>query len=782
VKYTRRVEIKLFSSSVWSHPGRPLIEHLESVGELSGRLMEDTLLCAKLGEDAKNISKLAGLLHDYAKATTYFQDHLMKRTTRPELAKHSALSAVVTLFNAEQLLEPDTYSPLVLSAYIAVKRHHSPLADVLTDLGSIDTDVFEKQLNAIDARFVKDLRQILTGLVPSPLVEPSEVIEMLPRLRRALRRYKKIVRRRDEQLENLMALETVFSVLIDADKLDASRTAVPERAELPEAFVERHVRSLESSREIDKLRSAAFEEVLRSAESITADQFFFSLTLPTGLGKTFDAMAFAQRLRDKVYAKYNYRPRIIYCLPFTSIIDQNYSVLYKLLGMPSSDLLLKHHHLGDTLYRSQDEELSHDYGKSELLIEGWNSEIVVTTFVQLFYTLAGRRNRPLRRLHNLAGSIVILDEVQTIPAKYWLLFKKLAENVARTLSVRFVLVTATQPSIFEHCHELIPNPQHYFSAVSRLDVDVDLTPRTLDDLVDEALEHIASNANRDVLIIANTKGSAREIFQGVHESTPEQFHRYFLSTAVVPKERFERIRCMRDNVEERKVVVSTQIVEAGVDLDFDIVIRDFGPFDSLVQAAGRCNRHLARERGLFKVRYLYDARSSSKRAFCTYIYDGTLIDITRETLEKKRSLSDSEFHDLVAQFFSEVNRRKSDDQSRKILDGLAQYDFRVLDDVALIEDHRQLVADVFVELDDGAERVLERFKEISEDTHMSRHERHREFAKIKRNLMLYVISVRTDAVKDLPNIGSLWYVPRADIDRRYDPQVGFLSDTRPLVI
>ncbi len=724
------------------------------------------------------------MLHDYAKSTDSFQKRVRKKEHNLRESRHGHLSAVVAFHNIWNLLDiqnvQEPKSLLPLFAYLAIKQHHGNLGSAQDDLSLKDSDIelMEIQLGQIDDRFIKDLHGVLNQEIENPVITPSQICSDLPKIRENLRRYKKKLRRNGTTLTDAIGLSYLYSLLIDADKLEASGAGMVPRPDLPDDFIVKHVRSFGNPvTKINRLRTKALNEVLEFAQRVSLKERLLSLTLPTGLGKTYSVIALAQKLRHRVSLEEGYKPRIIYCLPFTSIIDQNWSDLYDILNKPPSSRLLKHHHMGDTLYHTGDGQKEYSFDESHLLIEGWNSEIVVTTFVQLFFTLAGYRNRSLRRFHNIAGSIIILDEVQSIPFRYWKLFREIAKTLAETLGTRFILVTATQPAIFDSIPEVIQSPEEYFGEVPRVTYDIDLTDTSLDDFKNYVLDSLVKETNNDLLLVLNTKKSAEEIYCAV-KNAGVNADLIFLTTSIIPRHRMERISKIRRGDTQDRILVSTQIVEAGVDIDFSTVARDFAPLDSIIQASGRCNRNMLSERGTCYVRYIKDERTG--RAFSSYIYDATLLDTTRRIIEAHNGIDESNLHSISSEYFREVSLGKSSSDSSRILADVAKLGYHAFADVRLIDD-QPLLTDVFIEYDTHASNVLSQYKELV-GASMPRFRKRQEFLKIRRDLMEYIISVPAKNLGAVNYVGTLAYISAYDIDRRYDDDTGFIPAGESAII
>ncbi len=765
-----------------SHPNKLLYDHLHSVGNLSKVFSQNTFF--SVSEDIHNIHYLIGLLHDYGKATNYFQaklKKLQKDHVNNELYRHALLSAIPTFFVIhDYALEHglDSYYPYM--AYSLVKHHHTNLNNVINDFGiAYDNSKFQiidKQLDSITNNdFISTLRHELKNYVKSPLISPDELKESLNEFKSKLKKFK----RNRKFWKNLKLTDATyyiqaFSILIDADKLEASQTDISliTRHNLSSNTIEQYVQSLPHHGLINKYRSRIFEMVKERANSVDINKNFFSMTLPTGFGKTLNSLYFAVRLRERIFKKFGYIPRIIYCLPFTSIIDQNYLVYRDVFNNPPSEKLIKHHHLGDTIYKfNNDTEFDDD--KSMLLIEGWNSEIVITTFVQLFFTILGNRNRTLRKYHNLSGSIIILDEVQAIPSDYWKVFQDIAKALAKEYNIKFLLITATQPKIFNSTVEIIDDVPYYFDLIHRYDLHIDLTARELSQFSDELIDFIKNSSNPDFLIILNTRNSAKEVYHAIKSEFDNVF---FLSSLVIPKQRSKLIHELSSVRSQDRILVSTQIVEAGVDVDFQNVIRDMAPLDSIVQAAGRCNRHAIKEIGNV---YLFDLKLNG-RSLSSYIYDTILLNGTRNILTGMTTIRDSQLYSLIDDYFDYIVERKSSQKSSELEDYVRSFKFEKLSDFSLIKEQFDMI-DIFVEFDDEASQVLEKYKSILYSDTLSRFEKRSEFRKIRPLFMQYVISVPRKDLGALSKIGGVYYLSKSEIGRQYLIDEGFVGGSSPFI-
>jgi CRISPR-associated endonuclease/helicase Cas3 len=426
--------------------------------------------------------------------------------------------------------------------------------------------------------------------------------------------------------------------------------------------------------------------------------------------------------------------------------------------------------------RSEDEE--YEANKSLLLLEGWNSEIIVTTFSQLFNTLFSNRNKQLRKFNKLANAIIILDEVQAVPHQYWRLIHDSLKLLCDKFNSYVVFITATQPIIFEEAKgeikEIALNKEDYFKGLDR----IELIPKiekalTLDEFKALLRSDLIDKSNKDFLIVLNTINSARDIFDFVRSLELENTKMFYLSTNVIPKERLERIRQIKEknaSLRIRKVIISTQLIEAGVDIDTDIVYRDFAPLDSINQVSGRCNRNSAKEeKGSVSIFILKDDR----KEFYKYIYDPFLVSKTLDILRHiQRPIKESEFLELNNRYFKAVKRGMGEQESKENLECIAGLAFKDLsENFKLIEEDYAKV-DIFVELDDRAAGIWRQYQDLqSENNHI---ERTKKYLKIKKCFSEYLISAPEkyahSLVGDNPDIG---YISKTELPNYYDSETGF---------
>jgi CRISPR-associated endonuclease/helicase Cas3 len=529
-----------------NHLGRRhgLVDHLRSVSALAGRF--------GVAFGAAELCALLGLLHDAGKADPAWQQRLLEVDGSRERVgvPHKELGG--------RLVTAMAGAPGAL----CVLGHHGGLSDLEVARSIVPGDRDGSTCEAL----IEQVPEIGALLADPPWVLPPAWDTMLV-------------------LE--MGLRLAFSALVDADHLDTAAHFAGDRvpAVRPPADMRALLSRFESARagllagrpasRLDAARQEVYEDVVRAAAGPTG---IYRLPAPTGAGKTMAAAAFALH-----HAVRTGKSRVIVAVPYITITEQNAQVYRQLLG---DEVVLEHHSAVD---------LERAGVRARLGAENWDAPFVVTTTVQLFDSLFGRKPGRSRKVHRLANAVVVLDEVQSLPAE---LLLPILDGL-RTLSERFgatvLLASATQPSF----HRLAP----WRPIEGRIRDTVEDAVGTRERfrrvgyewLVDDGDLDLAAVARRiaeqdQALAVVNTVGHARRLFRLVRELCPDAA--LHLSTRMCPAHRrdtLERVSA-RLAAGEPCLLVSTQLIEAGVDLDFPVVFRALAPAESVLQAAGRCNR------------------------------------------------------------------------------------------------------------------------------------------------------------------------------------------------
>ncbi|HOX16313.1 MAG TPA: CRISPR-associated helicase Cas3' [Smithellaceae bacterium] len=533
---------------------------------LSKHLYETAKLSSSFAwkEDYKPIFYLAGLLHDLGKYQTAFQEYIRnggKRGSVPHASWGAGLTRIKNM----------------LEISFVIDGHHKGIPDKST--WKFDTEPFKRNEK-------EEYEAVVSWFLEDNQIEESELCEKLPEEISKMSSHREIF------------IRYLFSALTDSDWLstekhfDKSISEIRSDISLPieEMINKLEVEFLKKSKEgkINELRNAARYEALEKANQPCG---FYSLSLPTGMGKTLTSMAWALR-----HAKTNTLKRIIIVLPFVNIIDQTAQVLKNIFD---DELVLEHHsnfNEDDTANNHNEANYSLIEQRKKLACENWNYPVIVTTTVQFFESLFSNRPSKCRKIHNISESVVIFDEVQTLPKEVILPTLQILKDVQTIMKTSFLFCTATQPAFekrkgfdgIENIQPLITDPAEMYQETKRVEYKLlnDLKPIDLPDLLKTTADESISE-----LVIFNTKKPTLEFFNLVKSNTRWE-NKYHLSTGMCPDHRKRVIRNIRDDLTaKRKILVSsTQLIEAGVDFDFPLVFRALAPLESIIQAAGRCNR------------------------------------------------------------------------------------------------------------------------------------------------------------------------------------------------
>ena len=748
-------------------------DHLSNVAENCERLAPTGLLASEFEPTIlKETMRLIGASHDVGKATRYFQEYLLSGTSsNPLLKSHSTLSSLYAYYASSQ---ENLGNFLPICALLVIQAHHGKLQSRVSVAPKLFgyRNLVRKQVEAVDQRAEMD--EILGKMSLPTFSEFSREIindEIFMNLGKDILY---VTAEKSKAQLPFLTINFGLSALVDADRMDAARLDFPKRELVSAQNVENYVKTLsqnsKSRSDIDptviKTRDLLFDNLSCKAMNKSLEDHIFSITAPTGYGKTLAAFHFALKLRERLWLQ-GIKARIVYVAPFLSIIDQNFSVIQKALNLSKnqSNLLLAHHHLAEMNYRPKDEDDSFSTLESELLIEGWNAEIVVTTFVQFFNSIIGNRASQLRKFHNLEDAIVLLDEVQSIPHEYWKLIRDILAFISKELNMHIVLMTATQPLIFnpDQISELAEDlPQQQ----SRVHFEIKIDRRIpIDDFCREVNRILDETPQDSYLLVMNTIKSATQVYKSIDGNR----EKYYLSANITPKQRREKLEIISKALKNRRpiVLVSTQVVEAGVDLDFDRAIRDIGPIDSIIQVAGRCNRNGTREQSKSIV-HIYDVTNSQGYEFARQIYGDYLIEKTKEVLSNNSALQEPSY--LSSVYYQKVQAGKSDLKSDKLLNAIAQLDYQCLEkDFQLIEE--QDSASVYLEINQEAKDIWRKYVALMDES--SGLQAKEKFLQIRQSFYNYVINVPEERVRNLDLTHGFYLIPAERLIDYYECETGF---------
>lgn len=768
-----------------AHSGDPLPLHLERVAERAA-----ASIAPGARAEIAAIAFVAGLFHDLGKATPWFQGYLNGTGRRSALSHHGELGALLAWWYSAEL---DWALWQRLALFSAVRRHHGALRiqDWPTLLeqsrgGFRESDSpLRTQIQALDgvgiAAWLADIaaRHPEWRLVAAPTVPSLEQVEARLWARDVVGSK---LRRAYQTLDEALSTLAGFGALLAVDKTDAALQGESiARQSLPmDAVSDYKQRMFANSVLALNHRRERIAATLTATWLAHLDAPLLTFTAPTGAGKTLSILHGALQVRTRLAERHGWAPRLIYCLPFTSVIDQNHAVFRAVLRAADPDLadredvLLKHHHLSESRFRTEDAEHQPD-GTGQLLTETWQSELVVTTFHQFLHSLLSPLNANLKRAGQLTGAIILLDEVQALPLRYWEALRQLFMGLARMGDARIVLLTATRPLIFQpgDAVELLPDHGEHFRALNR--TRLHLHHRELLSLDDFAAHLIAEldSAHQPTLIIVNRRRAVRELFGALAAALPER-PLIALSTHLTPRDRRARIRLIQrlQRRAQAVIVVSTQLVEAGVDLSFPVVHRDLAPLDAIIQSAGRCNRHGEQGAGLGAV-HLWQLTStpSDGRApepLWTRVYDRPLIEVTREVLGEGEGWGECDFLDLSERYFHGCHARQDQqrvDESLACGDLVAiERDFRLIDELPKVS--------LFIRRTERDRQLWDAYRALHDDPTLSPAEQARQFRPLRRAFMERVIQiparVGTDLERDEINLLDAG-------DLTYDRAAGFID-------
>ena len=572
--------------------------HLENVGERTARIAE------KIGLGP--VGKLAGLVHDLGKASDAFDAYIrnavgldlkdgsdskavkgtIDHSTAGGLWVHSLMSQT-----PETVLAQQAISLLVVS-------HHSGLIDCLTVDGQ---DGFERRLDKTESQ--TRLKECLSN-APSDyiegvnrLVQDGNIESLLLDSIRSLCEPGDSVR--EMAFKTALLMRFLFSALIDGDRIDTIDFQDPTQRAMRRDGVydswgamiealENHLKTFPCRNRIDELRQDVSRRCLEVSQR---PQGIYRLTVPTGGGKTLASLRFALH-----HAKRHGLERIIYVIPYTSIIDQNANTIRNIIeARPDCKGMVLEHH--SNLEPDQQNSL-----EQKLYTQNWDAPIVLTTMVQFLEALFGSGTSKVRRMHQMANAVIIFDEIQTLPIRCIHMFNLALRYLVKHCGTTAVLCTATQPLLHtieppsralpdQPDAEMTPDVKTMFAQFKRVHVHdcTDDRPWSHKELAMAIVEQWEQG--KSILTILNTKRDALLVYRELSEMriTPIRH----LSTSMCPAHRLSVLGDINSRLEEGEpiICISTQLVEAGVDLDFDVVFRALAGLDSIQQAAGRCNRH-----------------------------------------------------------------------------------------------------------------------------------------------------------------------------------------------
>ncbi|MBU4319605.1 MAG: CRISPR-associated helicase Cas3' [Nitrospinae bacterium] len=680
-----------------------LKEHIEQVINVSSYLISKKSLHFNgiAREDIETISILIAACHDFGKATSYFQEYIKSKIDGPHYTgsekdkSHSLISGLFGWHVLEKWLqncrdiEPRWKQFLPFAVFLSIEGHHgfySSIEDVLIKIDEgVESGLLQRQLKNIQPEiFSYKFKGI--DLQEGTDFSSDSISTIKKQLRKIHREYHR------EPLDNLIEQRILglllYSILLEADKayLAADNPEQYEREpiSIPDDIVDRYIGTLNHGASINEERKRAYASTIKEMDNISPDERIHSITLPTGLGKTLLAASWAIKLRARLQ-KTGATPKIVISLPFLSIIEQTddvYKKVFKELYEERADRLYTTcYSIADFEYKDGLDREERSDNSVDFFLSIWNSEVIVTTFDQLLYSIFSLKAKHLMRFHNLFDSILVFDEIQALPSDLWKPFEFFFRKLSEVGNTHVLLMSATQPGFFPGAIERVPDHQNYFLR-NRKRVEVSIGPdkKTIDEFIGNLLPKLDELENKSVMLVLNTRPSSKKVFEAVRKAMTEGNIKkrplVYLSSYVTPAQRIKRVKRIGKYISRCKnpLIISTQCIEAGVDIDVDYIIRDWAPLDSIFQVCGRCNRNGEKGVGTVEIVHLI---TENNKSYSEQVYDDKLLVSTAFSLNNATRLYEDQFYNYGESYFHDVRGKLG--HSMKIVEALAKYTHKYAD-------------------------------------------------------------------------------------------------------
>lgn len=785
-----------------------LVDHLYNVALHSKNEVENHQLnLSKIEKkDIVRLSFLIGLFHDIGKATTWFQNYIQGKAKPSLYTNHSLLSGIFAYF---AVLEEMKHEVIAYVAFQVIYRHHTHLTSFDMSGEKLNFDIIKSQIkNILNYSFLELSEFYKLHSIDISFIKDIDLNDFYKIIRNSDELVSDIASIGEEAIELFFLNNYLFSLLIDFDKLDAARIdnayfkgnlsrPITDIISYIDYCRESNPDKFNPDIPINNERNRFIQEIATN-DKISSKNHFYSITAPTGIGKTFGCVAFTHKLQLQLSSN---MPRIIYCLPYTSIIDQNYKEFEKIMIFSLKDeykrrpqrYLLKHHYQSEKVIkksRTEKQATLRDYLNDQLLIESWQASMIVTTFMQVFHSVIGYRNRSLKKFHNIVNSIIILDEVQNIDPDYYKLMQKTFKVLGSCFNVYFLQITATQPEILnpDDVIEIIDSDYYMkHDLFNRVSLKIKSNPQNTDDF---ATSFCCDFKENNCLVVVNTKRVAKELYE-IISKVFDDYYTFCLTTYLLPFDRKNQLDEIRNHLgkNDKIIVISTQLIEAGVDVSFKNVYRDMGPLDSIIQVAGRCNRN--GELGFLNGKMTLINLDNSN------IYKRILVQYVKEIL-KKENYSSSDFFNLAKNYFHKFQFLSKSNQLIKAIQEM-NYDTQIegqipVSDFSLIKDN--VKKNIYILRTQEAQNDMDAFIQLKRDIKENvskklKEEMRLKIEKLKYKLLPFQISVYgyelenyKDYIEPQNEIAEDPYFPYQyltyEIQKKYayDKKVGFLVEPK----
>lgn len=801
---------------------------LGGTASLQAHLEETRQLAAELSpEDSQlqQVACVAAALHDFGKLTEWFQSYIqaVDAGDSPDLSReqrrqkqHARISAYAVEYT---LYKCDIEEPWRTYAFLAVAKHHQSLPN--TEDSIQRSTNLKRQKNQQRFELVQEQ---LENIYQTANSEADTLLREASGGEGSLDDFVNYVlnRRTHDTLSDFDVEQTTYEellhlwgILIAADKLAAAGLNIHSEPPHSPELIDAHIASFpaaetEAEQRLNSRREQARQGVTRRLDDFQrAETNLATITLPTGFGKTLTGVQVATTLADETN-------RVIYSFPYTSILDQTDEVLQDALNVaPASPDYTVHHHLAET--RTLPEGTQVDTDAAELLAETWQAPLVLTTFVQLFESLAGPTNSQGVKLPSLENAVVLLDEPQALPERWWRFIAWTIDLLTREFNATVVLMTATQPRLLEYLphtddpFELVPNYHQYFDFLSesprvqyRLDDSVQsylaaprsASPRPVNDAVTEVL----TAEETQVLSVGNTVASVAEFGEQLDQrlsnalslnrqlaaayqeiNSAEAFQSrlvdWLVATATEnqgpvvatltarlrPLDRRIILAVIRRLLESDTplYVASTQLIEAGVDISFGRVYRDLAPLPSLIQTAGRCNREFGGDVADVVVWRLRSPEHGIATSDIIYRDGYDLLGPTRETLQSHMEGGIIAERQMAVDASEEYFRRLHTDVKpgdRELVTDGERARFAALGEESLIPEQYPQV-ELYIAVTENERRLFEAYCEFAE---MGQYRRLRNLRRVMQQRQVSVPAnttvVESSAARPFPDSEHTYYL------------------------
>lgn len=643
-----------------SHPDLQLFEHITQVSSAMDGLYnwhsKDVI-----SSETRALAQKIIPFHDTGKANAAFQKYIRNPpayTDAPMDKSHTPLSMLLTLLKAKEE-GWDLLNAMTISAVVFGHHKGLPTLERMREIGSGTIPrILKRQIPTLRIKALSEHCGIdISGLdlTNRPWAEAQRYLDdsVFPTFNNLSIR---------DAVAFRLKTQLLFSLLLEADK---ALLAVKEpkvylrrkrRHWMPKWIDQRIGQPQRTS--VNKIRQSIRTKIVQEINKLEQPGIF-SLTAPTGSGKTLLSATWLLELRGKFGEISGVAPKAVVVLPFLSIIDQTTKEYEALLttGGEKADgsWFLTSHSLADRKYkRGLEEDVEHFF------IDTWRSELVITTYDQFLMSLMEPRARYQMRFHNLCDALIVMDEVQSLPCKLWRPLEETLKSLVTVGSSSVLLMSATLPPIIPDAKSLIEDYDSYFEKFNRYRLQFRVQGKlNISDFCNEVLNRRDSwlCENKRVLITLNTRRSARLVRDTLAKDWPSDFSHiplFFLSADVTPRDRLKAIETIKQD--EPCIVVSTQCIEAGVDIDMDFVIRDFAPLDSLIQIAGRCNRNGSTSQPATVE--VVDLVNANGRRYSDMIYDEIHLQVTRQLIEGVKNIEEKDILPLANHYFEALSAKK----------------------------------------------------------------------------------------------------------------------------